>query len=103
MVVSAPQPNVLKPATAIIRKIVISSKTFEKNEQIKGKGKEREHPNTASEAYGFERVWDRLRLVKIGDGIHGVLETLRIISKRLEGTGDLELVAQRQASVLAPG
>lgn len=54
--------------------------------------------------YGFERIFVRMCLV--GDTLDGEEGSggerfFRIIVKRLEGTGDLELVAQRYGTVLS--
>jgi engulfment/cell motility protein 1 len=128
LLVSAGQPNVIRPATAIVRKLVISSPHFSGDIhnpkspgpkiRRKSKGKEKEKvsekgtPATTNSLvmspvpgqeqpinyYGFERIFMRMCLV--GDTLDGEEGTggerfFRIIIKRLEGTGDLELVAQR--------
>jgi hypothetical protein len=128
LLISAGQPNVIRPATAIVRKLVISSPHFSgdlrnpkspgpkiKNRKSKGKGKEKEEgtptttnsllmsPNAnrsdqSGSQYGFEPIF--LRMCLVGETIdgeegNGGERFFRVIVKRLEGTGDLELVAQR--------
>jgi hypothetical protein len=128
LLVSAGQPNVIRPATAIVRKLVISSPHFSgdlhnpkspgQKLRRKSKGKEKEKasdkgtpatthsllmsPTLGQEQsvnyYGFEKIYMRMCLV--GDTLDGEEGSggerfFRIIVKRLEGTGDLELVAQR--------
>ncbi|WWC72975.1 uncharacterized protein I206_106939 [Kwoniella pini CBS 10737] len=114
LVITASQPNVLKPATAIIRKLVISSPQLNaKDNNLAGlkmpvtpygqtkkdrKGKSKEV--TQVNQYGFDRIYNRIKYV-VGDddgtdhrGISGVELFFKVVVKRLEGTGDLELVAQ---------
>ena len=108
--ISASQPNVLRPATAIVRKLVISSpqvnkvrKRAESKAKDKGKGKEKEGAIDVREPlaspmvqYGFDKIYMRMEGVQVpGDGDDGAFGIFRIVVKRLEGTGDLELVAQR--------
>jgi engulfment/cell motility protein 1 len=123
LLVSAGQPNVIRPATAIVRKLVISSPHFSgdlrhpkspgpKVKHRKSKGKEKATaitPNSMltspgpineylSDQYGFDKMFMRMSLV--GDSLEGEEGSggerfFRIIVKRLESTGDLELVAQR--------
>lgn len=126
LLVSAGQPNVIRPATAIVRKLVISSPHFSGDIhnpkspgpkiKRKNKGKEKEQdkgtpattyslvmsPTPGQEQplnhYGFERIFVRMCLVgETLDGEEGSAgeRFFRIVIKRLEGTGDLELVAQR--------
>jgi hypothetical protein len=126
LLVSAAQPNVIRPATAIARKLVISSPHFSGDfhnpkspgprirRKSKGKEKEKEKGTTAttsslvmspnpdqeqpSNQYGFESIFVRMCLVGStldGEEGSGGERFFRIIVKRLEGTGDLELVAQR--------
>ncbi|WRT69192.1 uncharacterized protein IL334_006176 [Kwoniella shivajii] len=117
VLITASQPNILRPATAIIRKLVISSPQLKDNKpglkmpvtpygQIKkdrkGKGKDKDFndkdnrdPDKVNQ-YGFDRVYGRIKGI-IGeddDGHNGVELLFKIVVRRLEGTGDLELVAQ---------
>jgi engulfment/cell motility protein 1 len=106
--VSPAQPNILRPSTAIIRKLVIASPpTFAPGPAHAAKGKKKASNESAEQdtvlVYGFDRVYPRLALV--GDGIEDSNSTsgpgrfLKVILKRLEGTGDLELAAQRYVSL----
>lgn len=100
--VSAGQPNVLRPATAILRKLVISSQQLDKRSKGKGKARARDRGEewvTADTAYfGFSKVWARMQVAQTSaDGTIGCAGVLKVITKRLEGAGDLELVAQRSA------
>lgn len=118
--IDSPAPNVLRPATAITRKLIISSPHFSgdpsnprglatpaKAKSKKNKGKERVPPTAtpgvvpeptedALQRYGFDSVYARMRAV--GDELEGEGEAverfLRVVVKRLESTGDLELVGQ---------
>ncbi|WVF65412.1 hypothetical protein IAT40_000139 [Kwoniella sp. CBS 6097] len=116
LVISASQPNILRPATAIVRKLIISSPQFtgegvaglkmpvtpygqvKKDRRSKGKGKERAVDADSVNQYGFDRVYKRIKGVidpEGGDhGLSGVELFFKVVVKRLEGTGDLELVAQ---------
>jgi hypothetical protein len=123
LLVSASPLNVVRPATAIVRKLVISSPHFSgdlrnpkspgpKAKNRKSKGKEKGTPATLSSMqmspgpnyeslpnqYGFEKTF--LRMCEVGESLDGEEGSggerfFRIIVKRLESTGDLELVAQR--------
>ncbi|WWC63902.1 uncharacterized protein I303_106507 [Kwoniella dejecticola CBS 10117] len=120
LVITASQPNILRPATAIIRKLVISSPQLNSKDnnlaglkmpvtpygQIKKDRKGKSKEVTQVNQYGFDRVYNRIKYV-IGDdgrygnghgnehrGISGVELFFKVVVKRLEGTGDLELVAQ---------
>lgn len=123
LVVSNLQTNVLRPATAIARKLVVAAPHFSgdrsnpkapgsKAKNRKSKGKERAllgTPNSMvvdldpgseviSDRYGFEKTYVRMCLIgETLDGEEGspAERFFRIVVKRLEGTGDLELVAQR--------
>lgn len=123
LLVSSSQPNVLRPATAIVRKLVVASPHFSgesanpkspgsKIKNRKSKGKDKALPitsNTVTSAatqdneaitdqYGFERSFIRMCLIGEtieGDEGSGGERFFRVIVKRLESTGDLELVAQR--------
>lgn len=109
LLIHATQPNVLRPTTAIVRKLVISPsqargegsgwKSPALSSLSKGKGKGREdEPNTPD--LGFDAVFARMEeLEREGGsgtaGQEGPERVFRVVAKRLEGTGDLELVAQR--------
>lgn len=123
LLVSNSQPNVLRPATAIVRKLVVASPHFSgelanpkapgsKVKNRKSKGKEKaltSTPNTVVSdsthlnetminQYGFEKTYMRMCLVGEtldGEEGSGGERFFRILVKRLESTGDLELVAQR--------
>jgi engulfment/cell motility protein 1 len=98
LLVVAPQLNVLRPATAIIRKLVRSGLQSGVKKNNKGKSKvgalER---NGGADRLGFDEIWERMRGIPGGeDGRHeGVQGLFGVLVKRLEGTGDLELVSQR--------
>ena len=102
LLVSQAQPNVLRPATAIARKLVIGSSNGPSDRKGKGKakakGKEREH-GEATFQFGFDRLY--LALKDYGETLQdehggtGAEKAMRVLVHRLEGTGDLELVAQR--------
>ncbi|ORX39155.1 hypothetical protein BD324DRAFT_618673 [Kockovaella imperatae] len=101
LLISGTQPNILRPTTAIVRKLIISSPQVDIARQrahlrarSKGKGKEKETPEPPTSPliqYGFDKVFLRMEGVESTDGAMGVF---RVVVKRLEGTGDLELVAQ---------
>ena len=123
LLVSNSQTNVLRPATAIVRKLVVASPHFSgdisnpkapgsKIRNRKSKGKEKAilgTPNsmaldqeTVTEVinnrYGFEKMFTHMCMIGEtldGDEGSGGERFFRIIVKRLESTGDLELVAQR--------
>jgi len=70
--------------------------------QSKGKGKAKaniavEDPDDAVTRFGFDKVFERMDHVPedIESHMEGLERVLNSIIKRLEGTGDLELVAQR--------
>ena len=100
---TASQPNVLRPATAIIRKLVISSPQVDRSQnrkaQAKGKSKakekNRESFTSTVTKYGFDKIYLRMESWENGEVSDGALRVLRVVVKRLEGAGDLELVAQR--------
>ncbi|WWC91077.1 uncharacterized protein L201_006018 [Kwoniella dendrophila CBS 6074] len=130
LLITSSQPNVLRPATAIIRKLVISSPQLSSSSnnrdgkaglklpvtpygQIKkdrkGKSKETSSYNNSNNSndtrdpekidqYGFDRIYSRIKGIiaesESTQGIDGVELFFKVIVKRLEGTGDLELVAQ---------
>lgn len=90
---SSSAPNIVRPATVIVRKLVIASpKTHGSH---KGKAKARE--SDAVNVYGFDRIYTRINEVDYQDGHAGPAaeRIFRPIVKRLEGTRDLEVVAQR--------
>ena len=122
--VTAAQPNVLRPSSAIIRKLVQphSSKvstttpsdattqagasgdgTSGKGYATPGvgpawKGKGKVTGATEPPIWGFDRIWSRLQSVGSGNEsseVEGAEGVLRVVVKRIEGAGDLELVAQR--------
>jgi engulfment/cell motility protein 1 len=97
---------VLRPATAIIRKLVISSPQTDGKGNGKAKGRANSletssalpaHEELGGDRFGFDRVWKRMEQVEasVEGGKRGTEGLLGVIVKRLEGTGDLELVAQR--------
>ncbi|WVR08927.1 hypothetical protein IAU60_005986 [Kwoniella sp. DSM 27419] len=119
LIISASQPNVLRPATAVIRKLVISSPQFTgegvaglkmpvtpygqgKKDRKDVKGKERAADLDSNNQYGFDRVYRRTKALVQTEGeehqghhgFSGVELFFKVVVKRLEGTGDLELVAQ---------
>ncbi|WVQ81129.1 hypothetical protein IAT38_003251 [Cryptococcus sp. DSM 104549] len=121
LLIDASQPNILRPATAIIRKLVISSPqlanestglrmtsnayaSMRNDRKGKGRGKDgKDGKDKEAEVnqYGFERVYGRMKglgIVYTGDngeyGAQAAEYVFKIVVKRLEGTGDLELVAQ---------
>ena len=108
LLMTAAHPNVLRPTTAIVRKLIISSPQVDRARQRahlkargKGKGKEKEEPDPPTSPlmqYGFDKVF--LRMEGMNDD--GALGVMRVVVKRLEGTGDLELVAQRRALMINP-
>jgi hypothetical protein len=92
----------LRPATAIIRKFVISAphlrsppgKPIQTPSRRKGKEKA-EGPEEVDRRFGFDAIWRRME--GIGAGLEGegneMERAWRVVVKRMEGTGDLELVA----------
>lgn len=86
-------PNIVRPATVVIRKLILASPKG----TSKGKGKARE--GDAVNNYGFDRVFARIAAVgeRVPDDHRSgpVERFFRPIVKRLEGTRDLELSAQR--------
>jgi engulfment/cell motility protein 1 len=108
LLIIAPQLNVLRPCTAIVRKLIVSSPQVNGKKKDKGKGKGKPLPfvmedgrRTTVEAdrFGFDRMWQRMSGVgRDEEGVRGGQEgLLSVVVKRLEGTSDLELVAQRLA------
>ncbi|TXT13206.1 hypothetical protein VHUM_01607 [Vanrija humicola] len=96
---SSSAPNIVRPATVILRKLVIASpKTHGSH---KGKAKARE--SDAVNVYGFDRIYSRINEVDYQDGHAGPAaeRIFRPIVKRLEGTRDLEVVAQSLALINA--
>ena len=112
LLLSASQPNILRPATAIIHKLVMASPESRRLQvQLTGKGKAKEtdpieedtQEKPSSLLLGFEKVFARIQAMGFaeqGSGSGGAPGFLKVITKRLEGTGDLELVAQRCATEL---
>lgn len=116
LLMSATQPNILRPATAITRKLVISSPQLQTSISAqattpfhgkgkgkdKGKGKERVTAEESVNRYGFDRVYARMEAVgsqmEEDNGMAGRALLFRVIVKRLESAGDLELVSQRSAN-----
>nr|XP_031861447.1 uncharacterized protein CI109_003051 [Kwoniella shandongensis]KAA5528519.1 hypothetical protein CI109_003051 [Kwoniella shandongensis] len=125
LLITASQTNILRPATAIIRKLVISSPQLapetnphiagmklpvtpygavRKDRKSKGKGKEKLGEDESVNQYGFDRVYGRIKAMGIvgghdeeghdGQTLGAVEYLFKVVTKRLEGTGDLELVAQ---------
>lgn len=112
------QPNVLRPATAIVRDFVVSQPGSSGHETTNAyktplqpsrrnaptfKGKERADPGTGmgmqsgDKRFGFDAIWRRME--SVGAGLEGEGNEMEriwgVVVRRLEGTGDLELVAQR--------
>ncbi len=108
LLVTATQPNISRPATAIIRKLVIPSPhAAEENatqrtarDKANGKGKKRASDPEGSHRYGFNRIYGRMELLGSDElsGVKGAARAMAVVVKRLEGTGDLELVAETWAS-----
>ncbi|KAK8844114.1 hypothetical protein IAR55_006908 [Kwoniella newhampshirensis] len=124
LLITASHPNVLRPATAICRRLVISSPhlvleskpniaglkmpvtpygTVRKDQRSRGKGKERSGDEESVNQYGFDRVYGSIKgmgIVAPSEDSHEVQTSgaveyfFKVVVKRLEGTGDLELVAQ---------
>ncbi|RXK38189.1 hypothetical protein M231_04563 [Tremella mesenterica] len=113
LLITSTAPNIIRPATAIVRKLVIgSAKNIVTNSANTGtlvghpgypsrKGKEKEKKSKdvkGAGQYGFDRVWPVIQ--KVGEGIlsdhggSGAERVFRVMVGRLESTGDLELVAQ---------
>ncbi len=105
LLVSSSQPNILRPATAIIQKLVLSSPQLDnestplKTPKARSKGKVKELISTPDTVlrYGFERVYTRMEAIGRDEasGVKGAASILGVVVRRLEGTGDLELVAGR--------
>jgi hypothetical protein len=99
IVVYNSQPNILRPATAIIRKLVISTSQVDTGvRDRKGKGKAGAKPKneaTFDNPFGFDRIFKRMKHNDIEGSSNGAAGLFKVVTKRLEGTGDLELVAQR--------
>lgn len=98
LLVTVQQTNVLRPATAVIRKLVISTSQAEAKSRGKGKARIASASNGDEEKHsiGFERVWARMQVLDVSvEGPRSASGVFKVLSKRLEGTGDLELVAQR--------
>lgn len=96
---SSSAPNVVRPATVIVRKLITASP-----KSHTGKGKQRAQRDSVNN-YGFDRVFARILAIghKAPDE-HGSSPAERIfrpIVKRLEGTRDLELSAQSLALINA--
>lgn len=93
---SSSVPNIVRPATVILRKLIVASP---KGYGSSSKGKNKARENEAINQYGFDRVFARICEVghKVPDEHSGPSadRVFRPIIKRLEGTRDLELVAQR--------
>lgn len=91
---SSSAPNIVRPATVIVRKLITASP-----KSHSGKGKQRATQRDAVNNYGFDRVF--ARILTIGhqapddQGSSSAERIFRPIVKRLEGTRDLELSAQR--------
>lgn len=141
LLIHATQPNVLRPATAIIRKLVIShpspshrdnpaelllsasikapglkpvlgpgprhdviggkNRAKRKSRELTPPEKEQPHHYKGHSLYGFDKVYTlikQLNIVSSGANDEGSVANaeylFKILVKRLEGTGDLELVAQ---------
>jgi hypothetical protein len=99
---SSSVPNIVRPATVIVRKLIVASP---KAASGSAKGKQKARENEAINQYGFDRVFNRICEVghKVPDD-HGGSPADRVfrpIIKRLEGTRDLELVAQSLALINA--
>lgn len=99
ILVTVQQTNVLRPATAIIRKLVISSPRLDQRAKVKGKGRVTEGVSTDTGVknwFGFDRVWTSMQVLDVSvEGPRSASGVFKVLSKRLEGTGDLELVAQK--------
>lgn len=141
LLIYATQPNVLRPATAIIRKLVISrlssshhdnppellisastkalglkpvlgpgprhdviggkNRAKRKSRELTPAAKDQHHHCKGHSLYGFDKVYiliKQLNIVSSGEDEGSVANAeylFKILVKRLEGTGDLELVAQR--------
>ena len=100
LLVSAPQPNVLRPASAIVGKFVMPTSQFDKMRKGKGKARARDDPDSVlrpqrNMEIGFDRVWNRMQdVVLSAEGPNGAIGMFKVLSRRLEGAGDLELVVQ---------
>ncbi|ALO68970.1 hypothetical protein CNF00450 [Cryptococcus deneoformans JEC21] len=140
LLIYATQPNVLRPATAIIRKLVISrlssshhdnppellisastkapglkpglgpgprhdviggkNRAKRKSRELTPAEKDQHHHYKGHSLYGFDKLYiliKQLNIVSSGEDEGSVANAeylFKILVKRLEGTGDLELVAQ---------
>lgn len=120
LLATSTSPNILRPATAITRKFVHSAPHLQnadmyatpgardKKRRGQTKGKEREilsysNLSGADEKFGFEAVWARMgavgQMIEGDDGESEQEIVFRNILKRLEGTGDLELVSLRRVFI----
>lgn len=106
---TATHANVLRPATAVVRRLVEEPRIGEssraanmssaylspKSAPYGSKGKGRDDAGV-SNAFGFERVWQAMGTFQAGlEGSKAAEGILTIVVSRLEGQGDLELVSQR--------
>ena len=105
LLLSTSQTNILRPATSILQKLIISS--IQSNGEaaalrtpkarIKGKGKEKTTFPDSLHRYSFDQMFRQMGTMGLDEatGMRGVARIMAVLAKRLEGTGDLELVAQR--------
>lgn len=63
----------------------------------KGKGRERANEPDSPRKYGYGRFLERMRRLEADqeNGVKGISRFFGVVVKRLEGTGDLEVVAER--------
>ncbi|KIR28517.1 hypothetical protein I309_02441 [Cryptococcus deuterogattii LA55] len=141
LLIYATQPNVLRPATAIVRKLVTSlplsshhdnqpesslsastkapglkpglgpeprhdviggkTRAKRRSRELTLAEKDRQHHHQGHPSYGFDKVYTlikQLNIVSSGEDNEGSVTNaeyyLKILVKRLESTGDLELVAE---------
>nr|ODO03704.1 hypothetical protein L204_00040 [Cryptococcus depauperatus CBS 7855] len=125
ILISSSQPNILRPATAILRKLAISTPPTQAiagtgdngtgvssrqgyflnggkdRERSKGRRKDKEKGKDERRCYGFDKIYTLIKsldLVHIGEDDENAIANaefvFKILIKRLEGTGDLELVAE---------
>lgn len=112
IMMDASLPNVLRPATTIVKKLVLSGPRisgdpaglmpltpYGKRGKAKAKGTDRVADPEDVRVYGFGRIYARMEAIGGPDGVDGdpggAHAMLKVVLKRLEGPGDLELVAQR--------